>query len=128
MIILFKKNVLTSSSLHSYLLTLSSFQILYGKLSDIYGRKNLFLFAYLAFGFGSLFCGLAQGMSQLIAARVIVGVGGGGFITLSVIIISDLVPLRRRGIWQAIRNLIYAVGLSAGSMGGMITDRLGWRW
>ena len=67
-------------------------------------------------------------MSQLIVARVIVGLGGGGFTTLSVIILSDLVPLRQRGTWQAWRNLMYAVGLGVGSMGGVVTDRLGWRW
>ena len=111
-----------------YLLTLSSFQILYGKLSDIYGRRNLFLFAYVTFGLGCLFCGLSQTMIQLILSRVVVGIGGGGFITLSVVVISDLVPLRRRGTWQALRNLMFAVGLSAGSMGGIITDKLGWRW
>ena len=67
-------------------------------------------------------------MEQLILSRVVVGIGGGGFLTLSVVVISDLVPLRRRGTWQALRNLMFAIGLSAGSMGGVITDRLGWRW
>lgn len=67
-------------------------------------------------------------MIQLILSRVVVGIGGGGFITLSVVMIADLVPLRRRGTWQALRNLMFALGLSAGSLGGIITDKLGWRW
>ena len=55
---------------HSYFLTMTSFQPLYGKLSDIFGRKACLLFAYTVFGAGCLFCGLAGDMNQLIAARV----------------------------------------------------------
>ena len=55
---------------HSYLLTVSSFQPLYGKMSDIFGRKSCLLFAYAVFGLGCLWCGLAGSMNQLIAARV----------------------------------------------------------
>ena len=55
---------------HSYLLTLSAFQPLYGKMSDIFGRKSCLLFAYTIFGLGGLWCGLARNMNQLIAARV----------------------------------------------------------
>ena len=54
----------------SYLLTVSSFQPLYGKMSDIFGRKSCLLFAYAIFGLGCLWCGLAGSMNQLIAARV----------------------------------------------------------
>jgi MFS family permease len=61
---------LTSWIATSYFLTLSSFQPLYGKLSDIFGRKSCLLSAYIIFGFGGLFCGLAQDINQLIAARV----------------------------------------------------------
>lgn len=55
---------------HSYFLTLSSFQPLYGKMSDIFGRKSCLLFAYAVFGLGCLWCGLARNMNELIAARV----------------------------------------------------------
>lgn len=55
---------------HSYFLTLSSFQPLYGKLSDIFGRKSCLLFAYAIFGLGCLWCGLARNMNELIVARV----------------------------------------------------------
>lgn len=61
---------LTSWIATSYFLTLTSFQPLYGKLSDIFGRKSCLLFAYAIFGIGCLFCGLAQNIHQLIAARV----------------------------------------------------------
>ena len=61
---------LTSWITTSYFLTLTSFQPLYGRMSDIFGRKICLLFAYLVFGTGCLFCGLAQDINQLIAARV----------------------------------------------------------
>ena len=62
----------------SYFLTLTSFQPLYGKLSDIFGRKSALLFAYAVFGLGCLFCGLARNMGELIAARVNIPVDNGG--------------------------------------------------
>jgi len=61
---------LTSWIATSYFLTLTSFQPLYGKLSDIFGRKACLLFAYAIFGIGCLFCGLARDINELIAARV----------------------------------------------------------
>ena len=61
--------VLMTSS-YSYFLTLTAFQPLYGKLSDIFGRKSALLFAYAIFGLGCLFCGLARDMNELIGARV----------------------------------------------------------
>ncbi|KAL9099535.1 MAG: hypothetical protein Q9163_004983 [Psora crenata] len=111
----------------AYLLPLSSLQLLYGTLSHIFGLKPLFLFAYLAFTLGCLLCGLSQTMNQLIIARAITGVAG-GFNTIASIVLADIVPLRKRGIWQGWRNLVFAVGLGAGSCGGWVTDRIGWRW
>ncbi|PYI28655.1 MFS general substrate transporter [Aspergillus indologenus CBS 114.80] len=113
----------------SYFLTLTSFQPLYGKLSDIFGRKTCLLFAYAIFGIGCLFCGLAQDINQLIAARVFQGVGGGGMTTVVSILMSDIVPLRERGVWQGIINMIYATGAGVGApLGGILADYIGWRW
>lgn len=67
-------------------------------------------------------------MDELIVARAIAGIGGGGLNTLATIVLSDIVPLRQRGTWQGYRNLAYAIGLGAGSLGGAITDHVGWRW
>lgn len=61
----------------TYFLTLTSFQPLYGKLSDIFGRKPCLLFAYVIFGIGCLACGFARDMPELIAARAFAGIGGG---------------------------------------------------
>ncbi|KAL4885869.1 hypothetical protein BJY04DRAFT_205151 [Aspergillus karnatakaensis] len=120
---------LTSWIATSYFLTLTSFQPLYGKLSDIFGRKACLLFAYAIFGTGCLFCGLAQNINQLIAARVFQGIGGGGMTTVVSILMSDIVPLRDRGVWQGIINIIYASGSGIGApLGGILSDYIGWRW
>lgn len=120
---------LTSWIATAYFLTLTSFQPLYGKLSDIFGRKACLLFAYAVFGIGCLCCGLAQTMQQLIAARAFAGIGAGGMTTVVSILISDIVALRDRGQWQGYLNLIFAAGSSSGApLGGLLADTIGWRW
>ncbi|KAK4984122.1 hypothetical protein LTR50_006809 [Elasticomyces elasticus] len=119
----------TSWIASAYFLTLTSFQPLYGKLSDIFSRKSCLLFGYLVFGTGCLFCGLAQTMNQLIAARAFAGIGGGGMTTVVSILLSDVVPLRERGKWQGYVNIIYASGAGIGApLGGILADYIGWRW
>ncbi|KAL8757193.1 MAG: hypothetical protein Q9184_004279 [Pyrenodesmia sp. 2 TL-2023] len=113
----------------AYFLTLTSFQPLYGKLSDIFGRKSALLFGYAIFGIGCLFCGLARDMNELIAARAFAGIGGGGMTTVVSIMMSDIVPLRERGTWQGIINIIYAAGAGCGApLGGILADLFSWRW
>lgn len=82
------------------MLTLTSFQPLYGKLSDIFGRKPCLLFAYLVFGLGCLGCGLARDINELVASRAFAGIGGGGMTTVVSILLSDAIPLKDRGTWQ----------------------------
>ena len=84
----------------SYFLTLTSCQPLYGKLSDIFGRKPCLLFAYAVFALGNLGCGLSQNMIQLCVARAVAGIGGAGMAPVVTILLSDIVPLRDRGLWQ----------------------------
>lgn len=113
----------------AYFLTLSAFQPVYGKLSDIFGRKPCLLFAYIIFGIGSFSCGLARNMNELIVARAFAGVGGGGMSVVTSVLFSDIIPLRERGTWQGYLNLIFAVGASAGApLGGLLADSIGWRW
>lgn len=113
----------------AYFLTLTSIQPLYGKLSDIFGRKSCLLFAYAIFGLGCLFCGLARNMNELIAARAFAGIGGGGMTTVVSILMSDIVPLRERGVWQGIINIIFASGAGCGApLGGLLADFISWRW
>lgn len=113
----------------AYFLTLTSFQPLYGKLSDIFGRKACLLYAYVIFGIGCVLCGVARDMKSLIAARAFQGVGGGGMTTVVSILFSDVLPLQERGVWQGLINIVYAGGAAAGApLGGLLADSLGWRW
>ncbi|GAC92702.1 hypothetical protein PHSY_000257 [Pseudozyma hubeiensis SY62] len=114
----------------SYLLTQTAFQPLYGRASDIFGRKPATLFASAIFLLGSLLCGLSQTFWQLCAARAIAGIGGGGLTTMATLVTSDLVSLKARGTWQGLGNLVYASGAALGGpLGGALADGgLGWRW
>jgi MFS family permease len=108
---------------------LTSCQPLYGKLSDIFGRKECLLFAYVMFALGSLGCGLAQSMLQLIIARAVAGIGGGGMNAVVSILLTDIIPLRDRGIWQGYLNIIFAAGTATGApVGGLLAENVGWRW
>ncbi|KAJ4358887.1 hypothetical protein N0V95_002667 [Ascochyta clinopodiicola] len=112
-----------------YFLTLTAFQPVYGKLSDIFGRKECLLVAYLIFGIGSVACGFARTIGELIAARAFAGIGGGGMSVCTSILLSDIVSLRDRGTWQGYINLVYAVGASTGApIGGLLAESIGWRW
>lgn len=120
---------LTSWIATAYFLTLTSFQPLYGKLSDIFGRKACLLFGYTIFGLGCLGCGLARDIKELIAARAFAGIGGGGMTTVVSILLSDVCTLRERGQFQGYVNIIFAAGASAGApLGGILSDSIGWRW
>jgi Major Facilitator Superfamily len=111
----------TSWIASSYFLTLTTFQPLYGKLSDIFGRKACLLFAYAVFGTGCLFCGLARNIDELIWARAFSGIGGGGMTTVVSVLLSDIIPLRDRGTWQGYINVVYATGAGAGApLGGKL--------
>ena len=120
---------MTSWIATAYFLTLTSFQPLYGKLSDIFGRKSCLLTAYAIFGIGCLYCGLAKDINHLIIARAIAGIGGGGMSTVVSIMLSDIVTLRERGTYQGYLNIIFAAGASSGApLGGLLSDSVGWRW
>ncbi|RDW71244.1 MFS general substrate transporter-43 [Coleophoma cylindrospora] len=124
-------NALNSTSwiATGYYLTMTSFQPLYGKLSDIFGRKACILFAYAVFGIGCVFCGLARNIEELVLARAFAGIGGGGMTTVVSILLSDIVPLRERGTWQGYLNIVYTIGSSSGAaLGGILADTIGWRW
>ena len=108
---------------------MTAFQPLYGRISDVFGRKSALCFSFGLFALGCLWCGLARSMEELIAARAFTGIGGGGMTTVVAILLSDVVSLRDRGTWQGYNNIVYASGAGLGApLGGALADTLGWRW
>src|SRR5277367_2354701 len=102
---------------------------LYGKLSDMYGRKPLFFTAITIFLIGSILCGISATMFQLILFRAIQGLGAGGLVTLAQTTVGDLIVPRERGKYQGIFGAVFASCSVAGPLlGGIITDALSWRW
>ncbi|TDL29278.1 vacuolar amino acid permease [Rickenella mellea] len=112
----------------SYLLSVCCFTPLYGRLSDILGRKGAMLLALSLFGSGTICCGLAPSMETLIAARAVAGMGGGGVMTVSSVAVTDLIPLKQRGLYQGMANILFGLGAGIGGpLGGWLNDTFGWR-
>ncbi|KAG1452766.1 hypothetical protein G6F56_007734 [Rhizopus delemar] len=113
----------------AYMLSYTALQPLYGRISDVFGRKNSMLFATIVFFIGSAMCGASTSLWTLVISRGIAGIGGGGMNTLSAVITSDLVSLRERGKYQGYANIAYGLGSVIGApLGGIITDSVGWRY
>lgn len=91
----------------AYLIANASCQPLSGRLTDIFGRGPGLVFSNVMFAVGNLICGLARDEGTIIFGRVVAGVGGGGLMSISTFLGSDLVPLRKRGVYQGIGNIAY---------------------
>ena len=113
----------------AYLLTATASAPLYGKVSDMYGRKIVFQFAIVTFLVGSVLAGMTQSMTQLIAFRAIQGLGAGGLIVMTFTIVGDVLSPRDRGRYQGYIGSVFAVASIAGPLlGGFFVDNLSWRW
>jgi EmrB/QacA subfamily drug resistance transporter len=113
----------------AFMLTSTATAPLYGKLSDMHGRRALFVIAIVVFTAGSALCGLARSMTGLILFRGVQGLGAGGLMVLAQTAIADLVPPRRRGRYQGLITGVFALCSVTGPvLGGVITDALSWRW
>ncbi len=113
----------------AYLLASTVTGPLYGKLGDLYGRKKVLQAAILIFLGGSMLCGLAQSMTQLIAFRALQGLGAGGLMVVTLAVVGDIIPPRDRGRYQGFFGAVFGVATVIGPLlGGFFVDNLSWRW
>lgn len=112
-----------------YLLASATITPVYGRLGDRHGRRDMLLAALAVFTLGSLACAAAQTLPQLIAARALQGLGGGGLMTLSQALIGELVAPRERVRYQAYFALVFTTSSVAGPvLGGLVVSHVSWRW
>lgn len=125
----FHRTDLYSWVVTSYLLTSTVTTPLYGKISDLFGRKRIFQFAIVVFLLGSALCGLSQNMYELIAFRAVQGLGAGGLISLALAIVGDVIPPRERGRYQGYFGAVFGASSILGPLiGGFLVDYASWRW
>ena len=119
----------------AFLITSTIAAPMFGKLSDIYGRKRLFMFSIVIFVFGSALCGLATSMYELAAFRAFQGIGAGGIMPLALAVIGDIIPPRERARYQGYMMAVFASASVLGPvLGGLLAGAhtflgvSGWRW
>ncbi|MFC9999001.1 DHA2 family efflux MFS transporter permease subunit [Nocardia sp. NPDC127526] len=113
----------------AYLVTSAIATALAGKFGDLFGYKLVFILSGLIFIVGSMIAGMSQGMTLLIVARAIQGVGGGGLMVTAMALIANVIPLRERGKYQGALGAVFGVTTVLGpTLGGLFTDHLSWRW
>src|SRR3954467_2090608 len=113
----------------AYLLAATVTTPLYGKLADMLGRKRVLLFGLALFALGSMLSGLARSMPELIAMRVLQGLGAGAVAPIVLTLLGDLFTLEQRARVQGWFSAVWGVSSLAGpALGGVLTDQLSWRW
>ncbi len=113
----------------AYLLTSTVMVPIYGKLSDLFGRKPIFLFGVVVFLIGSALSGASQSMNELIAFRAFQGIGAGALMPIAIAIVGDLFTPRERGKWQGLTGGVWGLSAIIGpTLGGWITQNASWRW
>ena len=113
----------------SYMLTSTIAIILFGKLSDIYGRKLIIIFGIILFVISSVLCGFSTNIFELILFRGLQGIGGGILLSLPFILVGEIFSPKERGKYMGILASVFGISSVLGPiLGGVITDAVGWRW
>ncbi|KAI2476988.1 ProP Permease major facilitator superfamily [Pyrenophora tritici-repentis] len=113
----------------AFLLTSTVFQPILGSFSHIFGRKSLIYISLVFFLIGSIVPGLAENFTVILVGRSIQGIGGGGILCLTEMVIVDTVPLRERGNWLSVFGVMWALGTVTGPLlGGGFAEKVSWRW
>jgi len=113
----------------AYALAATAALPLYGKLCDVYGAKRVFVAAIAVFLVGSALCGLAQNMVELIAFRAVQGIGGGGLMSITMVVIAQLADPAKRAGQSGMAGLVAGLGMVIGPLvGGLLADSASWRW
>ena len=113
----------------AYILTSTIVAPLYGKLGDLYGRRNTIFVSVGIFIIGSILCGVANSMTFLIISRAIQGLGGGGLFVLALSVVGDAVPPRERGKIQGVFAAVFSTSSVLGPLaGGWLTEQANWHW
>ena len=113
----------------AYLLTSTAATPLWGKISDLRGRRPVYQAAIVVFLIGSVICAMSPNIEVMILGRAIQGLGGGGLMSLALAVIGDIIPPRERGKYQGFFGAVFGVSSVAGPLlGGLFTDHLGWQW
>lgn len=113
----------------SFLLTSTVFQPVMGSFSDVFGRKPMILLSLAFFGAGAIVAAVANNFTVILIGRSIQGIGGGGIIVLTEIVVTDLVPMRERGKWFSLISSMWALGTVFGPLlGGGFAEKVSWRW
>lgn len=93
----------------AYLIANAAIQPISGRLTDLVSRRTGLIYSSIFFALGNLICGLARTEWVMIFGRVVAGIGGGGMTAICTFLASDIIPLRRRGLWQGFGNVIYGI-------------------
>jgi len=103
--------------------------LLWASLSDVFGRRLVVLATLAVFAAGCIVCALAPNFTVLIAGRTVMGIGGGGITSLTLIVLTDLVPLRDRARFYSVITMVWAIGsLTGPTIGGALAQHGLWRW
>ena len=113
----------------AYLLASTASTPIWGKISDLYGRKLMLQLSIVVFVVASMLAGASQNMGELIATRALQGIGGGGLMVLVMAVIADLIPPRDRGRYAGLFGAVFGLSSVVGPLlGGFFTQHLSWRW